>query len=206
MRANGYDRLACVYDLLTRIVFAGRLQAAQHALLAYVPSNARVLVLGGGTGWWLPILLQQNPRAHISFVEPSGKMLQAARRYASGNTNVTFIEGTQHHIPAGQYDVMMLFCVLDLFEERELSSFIEVLKSYAHDETCWLINDFQQIKWWHRPFLSVMYLFFQLTTDLKTSSLPHWQEALRASHLVEKTSQTYFGNFIFSGIYVKQAK
>lgn len=202
MPANGYDRLAAVYDPLTRIAFVGQLQKAQRYLLPFVPPNARVLVLGGGTGWWLPFLYRQNPGAHVTFVEPSEQMLRLAKRYASGNGRVDFVEGTQHEIPPATYDAIVLFCVLDLFNDTDLMLLIRQLKNHGHGKTLWLINDFQKTKWWHGLFLRVMYKFFQLITGLRNHSLPNWKSALHETNLREKTGQAFYGGFIFSGVYV----
>jgi len=199
--AIGYDRLAAVYDLLTRIAFAGQLQKAQRYLLTLVPPNGRVLALGGGTGWWLPFLYRQNPGAHITFVEPSEQMLRLAKKYASGNGRVDFVEGTQHEIPPATYDAMVLFCVLDLFNDTDLMLLIRQLKNHDHGKTLWLINDFQQTKWWHRYPLSWMYQFFRLTTGLKNKSLPDWKSVLSECRLAEQTSRSFLGDFISSGMY-----
>ena len=102
-----YGPLAPVYDLITRLCFAGewdRWQAAAAARLR----GARVLELGPGTG----ALAARLVRSGLDYtgLEPSGPMLAVARRRlrASGGP-FNLVRGRAQHLPfkAGTFDAVL---------------------------------------------------------------------------------------------------
>lgn len=50
MKFNNFDRVASAYDTLARTAFGGSLKKAQCHWLHQIPADAKVLVLGSGTG------------------------------------------------------------------------------------------------------------------------------------------------------------
>lgn len=56
------------------------LQRAQQSLLPYIPDKARVLVLGGGSGWILQQRLQTGKALTIVCLDASPAMLRRARQ------------------------------------------------------------------------------------------------------------------------------
>ena len=77
--ANSFDRVAPIYDTLARIVFGRSIILAQLFYLKEIPVNARVLILGGGTGKVAHALLQLNNTCQIVYVEASVAMLEKTR-------------------------------------------------------------------------------------------------------------------------------
>ena len=53
MIIRSYDSIAGVYDKLAGIFIGKALREAQIYLLQFIPANARLLIVGGGTGWIL---------------------------------------------------------------------------------------------------------------------------------------------------------
>jgi ubiquinone/menaquinone biosynthesis C-methylase UbiE len=50
---NNYDRIARIYDKLSRMVFGKSIVRAQQSILPFITTPARMLIVGGGTGWIL---------------------------------------------------------------------------------------------------------------------------------------------------------
>ena len=71
MPAN-YNKIAPVYDMLSRLVFGKAIVNAQRRLLPGLPRGEyRLLIVGGGTGWILDELGKQKPQGiTIDYVEP----------------------------------------------------------------------------------------------------------------------------------------
>ncbi|HEY9047693.1 MAG TPA: class I SAM-dependent methyltransferase, partial [Ohtaekwangia sp.] len=69
-----FDSIAPVYDMLSRIVFGRSMVKSQRHFLKYIPAEASVLILGGGTGWIIQELFAVNNTCTIVYVEASQKM------------------------------------------------------------------------------------------------------------------------------------
>src|SRR3546814_17935239 len=72
-------------------------------MFAKLPTNARVLCVGVGTGAELSHLAQRNPHWHFTAVEPSGSMLAICRQRAEKEGFVSrcqFHEGYLESLPA----------------------------------------------------------------------------------------------------------
>ena len=91
MPAN-YNKIAPVYDLLSRLVFGGAIVNAQRLLLPGLPRGQyRVLIVGGGTGWILDELGKQRPQGiTVDYVEVSEKMISISKKRNWGANTVNF--------------------------------------------------------------------------------------------------------------------
>ncbi len=98
-RLNGFDAVAGIYDGLARLVYGKSLHAAQAQFLPVIPSDAKVLIIGGGTGWLLHELLLLNTGCQVWYVEASAKMIVAAQKKIGNDARVHFIHGTEAAIP-----------------------------------------------------------------------------------------------------------
>src|SRR5262245_56174420 len=131
---NNFDFIAKVYEHLARMIFGNELIKAQCHLLTKIPPNARVLILGGGTGEILDKLVQQNPGCRIWYIDASIEMLEAAKKRASVTENVLFIHGTQDAIPEGQqFDAVITNFYLDLFNGDSLTRVIQTIVLHLRD-------------------------------------------------------------------------
>ncbi len=197
--SRGYDLLAPFYDVLVFVLFGTSLYRAQIQFLGEIPSGSKVLVLGGGTGRWLKekSIRQANPV--ITFIDSSRAMIRKAEKKGKG-MNITFVQGTQDVLKAGEnFDVVIAYCFLDLFEDDVLPLVVDKVAGSMKPGARWFIVEFVNCKWWHAGFLSVMYLFFRATTNLRSGRLPAWQSALRAFGLRERECVEFYGGFIRSG-------
>lgn len=92
---RNYDSIAWFYDGLSRLVFGNALIKAKLFLLDSIPSNSRLLIVGGGTGWVLEEIAKKHPSGlHITSIDASAKMVALARKRNAGANQVTFITST----------------------------------------------------------------------------------------------------------------
>jgi ubiquinone/menaquinone biosynthesis C-methylase UbiE len=200
----GYDLIARHYDRMASLVFGNSLARAQTYFLDGIPPSSKVLVLGGGTGWWLNDFFRVNPTCKVLYVEESSEMIRLAKRFTGDDYRITFRVGTQDSISErNEFDVVILFCYLDLFSVEKLKEVIVKIDGSLKSNALWVVNDFVETKWWHSILLFVMYRFFKVTTGIKNQHLPPWHNVLIQSGLTEVKSKLYSRGFIKSALYFK---
>lgn len=204
---NGFNGVARYYDTLKNMVFGKAIHESQISFLTAVPSGAKVLILGGGSGEILPVLSKMNPAADIWFVEASSEMLRlAARRvYAKAGGRVRFIHGTENDLPAEVvFDAVITHFFLDLFPDQKLMRLCMGIRKRLHPGGLWLVSDFVEGRQtWQRILLWLMYRFFSLTSRVEAGRLPDWMGHLQANGMEEVSSRVFYRGFIHSGLYKK---
>ena len=125
-----FDQQAATYD--TQWAKTAPIRHCLHLLLgsqfAGLPSDARVLCVGVGTGDELFYLAALRPGWRFTAVEPSGAMLEVCRRRAADegvSDRCQFHEGYLSSLPAGDgYDAATCFLVSQfMLDEGERSGF-----------------------------------------------------------------------------------
>jgi hypothetical protein len=131
-------------------------------------------------------------------------MIGLTRKAITNDPRVTFRLGTHDSIPEGQqFNVVILFCFLDLFSDEQLYEIIRKVELSIKPHALWLVTDFVETRWWHSLLLFIMYRFFRWTTGLKTQNLPVWHDQLLRARLV-MVDEIFFGyGFIKSALYTK---
>lgn len=202
---NGFNRIAGSYDLLARFVFGKALHQAQLNFLDHIRINDRVLILGGGTGALLLDLVRINSGCSIWYVEASSSMIAKAREKMREfpQTNIYFIHGTQDHIPAMQFDVVITNFFLDLFSEKTLTDVTLKVNGVLKSGGRWLVSDFVCRARWHKAMLKVMYFFFRLTCGIEGQDLPLWEKCLQTLGMSELQCSFYYYGFIKSAVFEK---
>lgn len=204
MKTNpGFDFLAPVYDALARLVFGRAMVESQTCFLDRIPAGAEVLILGGGTGWLLERISEQNKSCKILYVDISGEMIARSRQRKTKD-EVYLIQGTDQDIPKEKkFDVIITNFYFDLFSTEKLIPIIERTQTHATPSSVWFVTEFDATTWWHRVMLSFMYLFFRVVCAIDASQLPDWRQALRAKGWKEGENQLRFKGFINSAIWVR---
>lgn len=183
---TGFDRVAWCYDALSALVFGPALKRAQRAALDGLPPGApHVLILGGGTGWVLPAVLRRRPQATVLYLEASPKMLararaRLAREHPQATAQIEFRHGTQAALgPAERFDALITFFVLDCIAEPDLPGALAQLRAAQRPGAPWLLADFRPARrGWRKALLTLMYVFFRLSTGLRARELPDLRAAL----------------------------
>lgn len=203
---NSLDRfnwIASFYDTLAGFVFGKSIKLAQKKYLNVgLAERSKVLVLGGGTGWWLAKFVNRNPTAEIWYVEASSKMIELSKRKNADLTGIHFIHGTEENIPSEiSFDLVITFFLLDVFSNQSLDLFISRIKTKMKEEGLWLVTDFVKHKFWHNWLLKTMYLFFWITGSLSVLELPKWEIRMKECGFYPSVKAIFFGGFIYSYIY-----
>ena len=197
----GFDSIAKYYDWLARLVFGSSILNSQTLFLNKIPPSSKVLVLGGGTGWWLKELLFNRPGCRILFIERSAEMMKLAMK-ANEDDRIIFVLGTENSLNSwNEFDVIITFFYLDLFQEKKLQGVIEKIRLSMKPNALWLAADFVKTKWWHSVMLFMMYAFFWFTTGLRNRYLPNWEAFLLENDLTKVDGEMFYGNFMMSGLY-----
>ena len=63
-----YQKLAPIYDLLRNGIFP-EIKKSQTDFFSSLPESKSILIVGGGTGDFLPTLLKSQPDAKIAFLD-----------------------------------------------------------------------------------------------------------------------------------------
>lgn len=211
---SGFHRVATFYDRLARLVYGNALEQAQLALLPYVPRQAKVLVIGGGSGWVLEQLLRTQKQLDILYLDAAPAMLQLAQqrfeKYKSPhNSAVHFRLGTEQTLqPHEQFDVVFTPFLLDLFPPQRLRLLMQKLAAALVPGGGWLFADFwpvqQPLLWWQCLLVFGMYTFFGLLSGVKARKLPDYGLHFDELKLREEFSQAFYGGMIQGKVFVKQ--
>jgi tRNA (cmo5U34)-methyltransferase len=201
-KKKGFDFLAPVYDRLAQFVFGKSITDTQTCFLETIPPHARVLILGGGTGWLLKKLEACNSSCVIWYVENSFGMMKKARLHRVKNL-VHFIEGTEEAIPIDlKFDVVITNFYLDLFADETLKCVIDRINTHVTPSSTWLVSEFiKGSTWWHHWMLKVMYLFFRNVCDIEANQLPEWQKQLGNQGWEVVSSKPFYHGFIHSTVW-----
>ena len=210
-----FDRIAPYYDRLAGLVFGKSIRRAQVHFLDQIPPSARVLIVGGGTGWLLTHVLSSTTVAHITYLEMSATMLAMAQRqtrrvHPSCTVPVDFIHGDERSLPEGRtFSVVITNFVLDMYESTVLDELIRVLATHLTPDGRWLFTDFRlssqrKHRIWQLPMTFIMYLFFHLTAGITRQRLPSYQQHFAAGGFRRVKEQTFFGDFIVSRVYQRK--
>jgi hypothetical protein len=192
-----YDTIAPFYDRLKRLVFGSHLDRAESYYLDRIGPNAKVLILGGGSGSNLNLIDQE---ANITFVELSQVMIKKARAHRA--YNVRFINTDFLQFENGEYsDWIICPFFLDVFAEEDLDRVIKRISSIASSQASIIVTDFQSKKIWHSIFSFLMYVFFKLVTNMKPLQLLNIHKYLKNNFLRTKEESFFMSGFIFSRIY-----
>ena len=209
---GNYDRIAPFYDSLAKFVFGGKLNQAEAHFLNKLNSPDRVLVFGGGTGNTLDPLLCNCPEASIDYLEASSTMIALAKkRVGSRTNNIQFIHGTELKLVDTRktYDVVITPFVLDVFEESNLKSVIDILFNALTPGGYWLQTDFYVYRdhpWWQRLLVQLMYFFFRLTAKQSNQCLPDFSFYFNRLPLEIIEQQDFSNNMVRTILYRKLRK
>lgn len=199
------DPIARWYRWLEYIGFGKALERRRLAFLHDVADARRALVLGEGDGRFLVFLVEQNRGASIDYVDLSGRMLELARARAGDRVQYFHANALTFPLPEAEYDLIVTNFFLDCFEESDQAALIERVARAARGDARWLISEFRQPAAWARGVVGLLYLFFRVTTGLRTARLADHRPMLqRCGFRMIKEERARFG-LLASELWVRES-
>jgi ubiquinone/menaquinone biosynthesis C-methylase UbiE len=209
MKTNNYDPVAPFYDSLSRLIFGRSQVNAQIEQLKHIPAGARILIVGGGTGW----VLEEIARVHasglaITYVEISAKMLSRAKTKESGNNLVHFVHaGIEQFTPPGKFDLIHTAFLFDNFSASRVNLVFDHLDDLLQEGGLWLFCDFklkQQDRYgWKHIMLKMMYLFFRTIAGVEAKKLHEVEALFNLKNYQIISRKAHYRGFIESIIFRK---
>ena len=206
---SGFDRVAWFYDWLAGGVFGKSIKKAQTRFLDHLTPGSRVLIIGGGTGWILDELPDQN--LFVFYLEASPLMIAKARArkpVAASNTVVFQLGNEEVLSKENPFDFVFTPFFLDVFEKRRFSHLFFILDDALKPGGKWLWTDFVFPE--NQPFnqllLNGMYVFFRIVCGIKARNLPPVGPFFRSSGYQQMAQDFFFKNFISSKVFLKKSE
>lgn len=205
---NDFDLVAPIYDNLASLVFAGAVRRAQLALLPQIVGTPSVLIIGGGTGWFLLALLRKVRPSRVLYVEKSARMLRYSRELIQREAPeflgcVEFRLGTELSLSEadGSFELVVTNFFLDLFSPANAAQVAETLSRRLTTMGRWLLTDFQLparglLRWYARVLFRVMFTFFNVLSNMESRNPPDYARILGALGLSTRKSRTFYGTMI----------
>lgn len=177
-----FDLLAPHYRWMELVLAGGKLQRCRTAFLDQVSPCRNALLLGEGNGRFLRECRRKLPRAQITCVDASARMLDSARRRVQrAGLNPAEIEFVRADALGWssrrrEFDLIVTHFFLDCFSPEQLEKVIGLAAATATPNALWLLSDFQippaglprrraqAIHW-------LMYTFFRIVTRLPARRL-----------------------------------
>ncbi len=184
------DAIASAYRWIEYAAFGRQLERHRFTFLEAAKDRNRALLVGDGDGRFLVRLAIHNTRIQIDFVELSRKMIDVARKRlrdanVRNSSRIRFVQADIREVELAPeaYDLVATNFLLDCFSAEDLAEIIPALRRACMFRAKWLVSEFQKPAngwraWYAELWLRSMYLFFRLTTQLETQSLPPYEEIL----------------------------
>ncbi len=209
---KGYDNAAFFYDPLSKLVFGNKLQHAQSAFLHLIPQEARVLIVGGGSGWILEEIARMHPdnKLSITYVEASPKMTALAKQRIIKSPDLDnapfftnfIIAPIQEAQLDGEYDVIITSFFFDNFKPQQAETIFRRLDGVLKPNGIWLYTDFSNnTNTTHKLVLKAMYLFFGILCGVSAKSLPDMNNLF--DNYKQREKKNWMNGFIESRAYIK---
>lgn len=208
---KGFDRITFFYDAMSRIASFNCINKSQVAFLPQLSTQATCLILGGGTGYFLQKLLEENKTIQITYVDASEKMIEyAQKRIAKGLPDalhrITFTCKRVEDFEFDRYNVIVCNYFLDLFDDVYVGELILRFKKHMNRNALLYITDFTIpekgfMHWSTKAGLNLLYLFFSRATFLTTQHLPNIESIVLQHNFVLRQSVSYFKGVLKCRLY-----
>jgi len=194
------DPIARWYQWLEYIGFGRALERRRNAFLSDVADARRALVLGDGDGRFLARLARVM-HGTIDYVDVSPRMLALARARAGDRVRYILGDARTIPLPAAEYDLIVTHFFLDCFDELDGAALVNKIADAATPHARWLISEFRAASWWSRLCVGALYVFFRITTGLKTRRLIDHHSLLRQRGFAIEISETARAGLLISELW-----
>ena len=170
-----YNHIAWIYDWLAKIVFGRKQEMAMKAFLNIIPDNAKILVVGGGTGKIINYLENLSYQLEIDFVEPAANMINRAKKRQVSHLQVNFYHHSILELKTTDYDVILTNFFFDQFSQSQAQLILRHLKPKLRPNGSLIFSDFVSTKYiWDILITRLMFYFFQLTANIRVNTFPSY--------------------------------
>jgi ubiquinone/menaquinone biosynthesis C-methylase UbiE len=204
MTKQTFNHIARWYDIVAQVVFFGAIKKSQINNLQSLDTAKSVLVIGGGTGWIINEIWQQNPNIYITYIDQSSKMIQMAQRRSLEGDVIFHNKDYLDTVTDQTYDTIICNFFLDVFTEKDLETVVQKMKRQLNPDGKILFTDFVAGKNHHlikRSLIKTMYWFFKCTNALSNTTLPNYHTAFLRANLDYTDEKKYYYNMISSRVY-----
>lgn len=202
-----YNKIAPYYDLLSSIVFGNAIKKAQAGMLHFIPADCNILIAGGGTGWIIEKITSiHSSGLRITYIDASRKMIEKSKKRNPGFNKINFIISPAEAFDPGTsiYDIVITPFFLDNFSQETCLQIFHKLHMSVKRNGLWLYTDFNitpQGKYWQKPLLKIMYLFFRLICGLQVNQLPDTEHCFSVYKYQKIAEKSYYKGFITSTVF-----
>ncbi len=174
------DFIAPYYWWIERLGMGRALEKRRRWFLPEIGDARRALVLGDGDGRFLRELLRRNPVVLADYVDSSRRMLELARQKA-GTERVNYEQANALTLdfPREAYDLIATHFFFDCFDPDDLEILIGRVADSAKAGAQWIVSEFRTPNIPARSLVCALYLFFGITTGLRTRKLTDHRPILR---------------------------
>ena len=201
--STNFDLIAPYYNRLQKLVFGQQLRIAQSHFFSLIETNSKVLVIGGGTGDFLPSLLSKKPK-QITYIESSLVMLNLAKKNHDNDCIDWMPKNVLDWKSETEYDVILLPFVLDLFTENSVDEILRHLIDFLNPKGCFILTDFYYSEKKLSNFLiAFMIRFFGLVSNIKSRRLPDYENSFSKIGFTKKKSEEYLNKMVRTEMFIK---
>ena len=199
---NDFDRIAPIYDWLAKMIFGSNLDDIQQYFLDHLFLNAKVLIVGGGTGKileWLP----RDKHLSVTYVELSRRMMEQAQKRRSNALNTEFYQTDVFDFD-GRFDYIIANFFLVCYGKQDLMMVIGHLQTLLNDEGKLIVSDFvlnDNPK--DKMILRLMHWFFRIISNLDSNELKDLRSSIIRSGFIETNFHKNENGQLFTGVYGK---
>ena len=209
--SKGFDRIAFIYDGMVRIASFNQINKSQLAFLSHLSTQSTCLILGGGTGYFLQKLLEENKTIHVTYIDASVKMIESAQKRINKNIpnelhRVTFINERVEDFTFNNFDIIICNYFLDLFDDAYVTFLIERFKQHLNKDGLLYVTDFSipekgLMHWSTKVGLKILYWFFKCVTGLSADKLPHIESIVLQEKFRLLYTTSFFKGALRSSLY-----
>ncbi|MFY0643143.1 MAG: class I SAM-dependent methyltransferase [Bacteroidia bacterium] len=197
---NSYNRIAPYYSFLSKIIYGNQLIKVQTLHFQELKKDGSVLIFGGGDGKILPHLFAHCPHLEVHYLDASDKMIALAQKI--NPFEKIYFEHTEELPENGNFDIIILPFILDIFTKEQIHNLCSKLKDILHPDALILVSDFGKTQnIWQSFLLKSTILFFRLFTSHPLPYLEDIQATLAQSNLTHLKTSTLSKGFLFSSMW-----
>ena len=172
-----YNSIAWIYDFLVRLVFGKKQDRANKEFLKLIPHEARVLVIGGGTGKIINYLDKLDKSLEVDYVEISSQMNALSKRRVNRTLALTFYYESILDFEGNGYDIILANFFFDQFPQSVGQEIAVHLYPKLKKDGFMIFSDFITTNnFCDRLIIAISIVFLRVTADLRIRRLPNYSD------------------------------